>query len=236
MDSSGLHRELTELADGKKAASLSRFFKTGKGEYGEGDKFMGITVPRIRSVVKKYSDMTLAQLEEPVKSQFHEERLAAFLILVAKYKKTGVAERKEIFKFYLSHRKYINNWDLIDLTAGHIVGAYLADKDRKILTELAKSRVLWDRRIAIISTFYFTYQGYPNETLRIARILINDKADLIQKAVGWMLREVGKRCGEGIEREFLDKYYRVMPRTMLRYSIERFDEKLRQRYLKLWIN
>jgi 3-methyladenine DNA glycosylase AlkD len=182
-------------------------------------------------VVKKYSDMTLAQLEQPVKSRFHEERLAALLIMVYKYGKADITERKKIFDYYLSHRKYINNWDLVDLTAGHIVGAYLSEKDKKILTELSQSPVLWDRRIAIISTFHFIYKGNPDETLRIAGILVNDKEDLIRKAVGWMLREVGKRCGERTERKFLDKYYRTMPRTMLRYAVERFPEKLRRKYL-----
>ena len=189
-------------------------------------------MPLQRSIVRKYwKEITFEEMKELVKSPLHEERLVSLLIAVDKFEKGNKKERKEIYDFYLSHTKFINNWDLVDLTAPRIIGAYLHDKDKEILTMLAKSKSLWEKRISILSTFYFIRQGDPSETFRIARLLINDKHDLIHKAVGWMLREIGKRCGEKAEEKFLQKYYKTMPRTMLRYAIEKFDNKKRKYYL-----
>jgi len=229
---SKLQKDLRSFANLEKAKILGRFFKTGKGEYGEGDKFLGIILPLQRSIVRKYwKEITFEEMKELVKSPLHEERLVSLLIAVDKFEKGNKKERKEIYDFYLSHTKFINNWDLVDLTAPRIIGAYLHDKDKEILTMLAKSKSLWEKRISILSTFYFIRQGDPSETFRIARLLINDKHDLIHKAVGWMLREIGKRCGEKAEEKFLQKYYKTMPRTMLRYAIEKFDNKKRKYYL-----
>ena len=229
---SKLQKDIRSFTNPEKAKILGRFFKTGKGEYGEGDKFLGIILPLQRSIVRKYwKEITFEEMKELVKSPLHEERLVSLLIAVDKFEKGNEKERKEIYDFYLSHTKFINNWDLVDLTAPRIIGAYLHDKDKEILTMLAKSKSLWEKRISILSTFYFIRQGDPSETFRIARLLINDKHDLIHKAVGWMLREIGKRCGEKAEEKFLQKYYKTMPRTMLRYAIEKFDNKKRKYYL-----
>ena len=229
---SKLQKDLRSFTNPEKAKILGRFFKTEKGEYGEGDKFLGIILPLQRSIVRKYwKEITFEEMKELVKSPLHEERLVSLLIAVDKFEKGNKKERKEIYDFYLSHTKFINNWDLVDLTAPRIIGAYLHDKDKEILTMLAKSKSLWEKRISILSTFYFIGQGDPSETFRIARLLINDKHDLIHKAVGWMLREIGKRCGEKAEEKFLQKYYKTMPRTMLRYAIEKFDNKKRKYYL-----
>ena len=229
---SKLQKDLRSFANPEKAKILGRFFKTGKGEYGEGDKFLGIILPLQRSIVRKYwKEITFEEMKELVKSPLHEERLVSLLIAVDKFEKGNKKERKEIYDFYLSHTKFINNWDLVDLTAPRIIGVYLHDKEKEILTMLAKSKSLWEKRISILSTFYFIRQGDPSETFRIARLLINDKHDLIHKAVGWMLREIGKRCGEKAEEKFLQKYYKTMPRTMLRYAIEKFDNKKRKYYL-----
>ena len=229
---SKLQKDLRSFTNPEKAKILGRFFKTGKGEYGEGDKFLGIILPLQRSIVRKYwKEITFEEMKELVKSPLHEERLVSLLIAVDKFEKGNKKERKEIYDFYLSHTKFINNWDLVDLTAPRIIGVYLHDKEKEILTMLAKSKSLWEKRISILSTFYFIRQGDPSETFRIARLLINDKHDLIHKAVGWMLREIGKRCGEKAEEKFLQKYYKTMPRTMLRYAIEKFDNKKRKYYL-----
>ena len=229
---SKLQKDLRSFTNPEKAKILGRFFKTGKGEYGEGDKFLGIILPLQRSIVRKYwKEITFEEMKELVKSPLHEERLVSLLIAVDKFEKGNEKERKEIYDFYLSHTKFINNWDLVDLTAPRIIGVYLHDKEKEILTMLAKSKSLWEKRISILSTFYFIRQGDPSETLKIAGLLINDKHDLIHKAVGWMLREIGKRCGEKAEEKFLQKYYKTMPRTMLRYAIEKFDNKKRKYYL-----
>ena len=213
-----------------KKKGLSRFFKTGKGEYGEGDIFLGVTVPKIRRVAKKYKDVSLDEIRTLLRSLIHEERLTALLILVENFRKADETEKTEIFNLYLKNTKYINNWDLVDLSASRIVGEYLKDKPVDILYTLAKSKSLWERRIAIISTFQFIWEGRFAETLKISKILLTDRHDLIHKAVGWMLREVGKRSFK-TEEGFLKKHYKKMPRTMLRYSIEKFPEKLRLRYL-----
>jgi len=223
-----LRTDLIKLADPVRAKHSLRFFRTGPGEYGEGDKFLGLTVPECRSLVRKYKDLSLSDTTELLHSQYHEERLIALLILVHNYPKNP----QKIYDLYLKSTKYINNWDLVDLSSSNIVGKYLLDKPIDILFKLAKSKSLWERRIAILATFAFIYQGNPKPTLQISETLLHDKEDLIHKAVGWMLREVGKRCGQKTLIYFLDKHYKTMPRTMLRYSIERFPEPLRVKYLK----
>tara|TARA_Y100000310_G_scaffold162731_1_gene162675 strand:- start:6977 stop:7684 length:708 start_codon:yes stop_codon:yes gene_type:complete len=228
-----LKAELKKHADSEKAKILHRFFKTGKGQYGEGDIFLGIVVPKQREIVKKFGgDLSIAHVQKLINSKIHEERLIGLLILVERYKKGDEKEKKFIFNLYLSNSKKVNNWDLVDLTAPNIVGNYLLNKkqERKILYKLAKSENLWEKRIAIISTFAFIRKNDFADTLKISKILLKDKHDLIHKAVGWMLREVGKR-DQDKEEKFLKKHYKNMPRTMLRYAIERFEESLRKKYL-----
>ncbi len=225
-----LKKELKKLADPKQAEVLQRFFKTGKGEYGEGDIFLGVKVPEQRKVVSKFEDLSLKDLEELLNSKIHEYRMSALFILTERYEKEDEREKKKVFNFYLKNTKNINNWDLVDLSAPKIVGDYLLNKPRSVLYKLAKSNNLWERRIAIISTFTFIRNNEFRDTLKIAEILLNDKHDLIHKAVGWMLREVGKR-DQKIEEEFLKKHYLKMPRVMLRYAIERFEERKRKFYL-----
>lgn len=223
-------KELKKKANPKKAKFLQGFFKTGPGEYAEGDVLLGITVPESRKLAKQFKDLPLRDVKKMLESKFHEERLIALLLLVHRFQKEE-DRRKEIYDFYLKHTKYINNWDLVDLSAHKIVGPWLEDKPRAILTKLAKSKSLWERRIAMLSTFHFIMQGDNKDALHIAKILLKDEHDLIHKAVGWMLREVGKRSMKD-EEDFLKKHYKVMPRTMLRYAIEKFPEKKRQAYLK----
>ncbi len=226
-----LKKDLRDLADPKKAKILQRFFKTGKGEYGEGDVFLGVVVPKQRMLVKKYwRDLDLKDLDKLIKSKIHEERLITLLILVRQYQSLNT--KSSIFKYFLSRTKYINNWDLVDLSAPNIVGEYLIDKNRAILYRLARSKSLWERRIAMLSTFAFIKRGDYADTLKIAKILIKDKHDLIYKATGWMLREVGKRCGEKHLLKFLDNNCRQMPRTMLRYAIERLNHRTKIKYLQ----
>jgi 3-methyladenine DNA glycosylase AlkD len=223
--------ELNKLKNRNKAKILERFFKTGKGEYGEGDIFLGIVVPKQREMAKKYIGVTLEDLQKLLFSKIHEYRLVALLILVQKYKKADNLGKKTIVNFYLKNTKNINNWDLVDLTVEKILGEYFLDKDRKILYKLARSKNIWERRIAVITTFQFIKNGRFEDTLKISEILLEDKHDLIHKAVGWMLREVGKR-NQKAEEKFLMKYYKTMPRTMLRYAIEKFPEEKRKGYLK----
>ncbi len=227
-------RSLCKFSSPAKAKILQGFFKTGKGEYGEGDVFLGIVVPDIRRTVKVYwKEMSLDDVVVILHSSFHEERLAALLILVEKYRHGSEGDKKKIFEVYLKNiKKYINNWDLVDLTAPHIVGGYLKDKDNGVLVRLARSKNLWERRVAILSTFNFIYSGECLETIKIAKILILDKQDLIHKAVGWMLREVGKRCSVKVLEGFLKEEATRMPRTMLRYSIERLPEERRLFWLR----
>jgi 3-methyladenine DNA glycosylase AlkD len=222
--------ELKGLGNPQKARALSRFFKTGKGEYGEGDVFLGVAVPQTRQVAKKHAGMELVGVQKLLNSRIHEHRLAALLILVEKYKRADVKERKRIFEFYLQNARKVNNWDLVDLSAPKIVGMHLLAGNRAILRKLAKSRNIWERRIAIVSTYAFIREDEYAETLRISRMLLEDEHDLIHKAVGWMLREVGKK-DQGVEEEFLMKHYKTMPRTMLRYAIEKFDKKKREFYM-----
>ncbi|MEX0616371.1 MAG: DNA alkylation repair protein [Candidatus Woykebacteria bacterium] len=231
-----LKKDLQELATPQKAKASEWFFKTDKGQYGEGDKFIGVTVPEQRLIAKKYKDLPLTKAEQLFKSPIHEERLVALIILVNQFKaavkQNDSKIQKEIYEFYLANTGWVNNWDLVDSSAGYIVGPYLENRSKDILYKLAKSKNLWERRIAMVATSYFIAQGDPKDALKIAEILIDDKHDLIQKAVGWMLREVGKRCSEKDLTNFLDKHAATMPRTALRYSIEHFPEGKRQYYLK----
>ena len=226
-----IHNDLMLLANKEIAEHSQRFFKTGKGEYGESDIFLGIRVPVLRKLVNKYRGISLEEVSKLLHSKFHEERLLAVLMLVQLFKTGGDEEQKQIYGLYLENTKFINNWDLVDISAGNIVGAYLHQKDKALLYRLVYADNLWERRISIISTFYFIRQNEFDDTLKIAEILLNDKEDLIQKAVGWMLREVGKREIE-IEEEFLQEHYMKMPRTMLRYAIEKFPETRRKMYLR----
>jgi 3-methyladenine DNA glycosylase AlkD len=227
-------KEIRKYGDLERAKNLSRFFKTGKGEYGEGDKFLGLTVPTCRSLVQKLLDISDKDLEYILTSPYHEERLIALLILVKRFERSKDEKiKKNIFSYYLSHTKYINNWDLVDLSAPRIVGKYLVDKkDReKILLKLAKSKLLWERRIAVLATSIFIYEKDPEITFKLVDLLMKDKEDLMHKACGWMLREIGKKCGEDVLKKYLKDRYMTMPRTMLRYSIEKFDERTRKLYL-----
>lgn len=225
-------RELDALADGKKARVLAGFFKSGKGGYGEGDVFLGVKVPQTRKVAERHMSLSLAQVRELLQSRVHEHRLAGLIVLVGQFGKADEAGRGLIYRFYIKNARKVNNWDLVDLSADKIVGAYLMDRDKAVLYRLARSENLWERRIAIISTFHFIKNGRYSETLKIAEMLLGDEHDLIHKAVGWMLREVGKRGGLAEERKFLDRHRKRMPRTMLRYAIERFGKEERERYLE----
>jgi len=222
---------LSELADHEKAEALSRFFKTGKGQYGEGDRFLGVMVPEQRRVAKKYRGLSLEGVDALLASRTHEHRLVALLILIEKYRNADERTRTELVAFYLKRTGRINNWDLVDLSAGKILGDYLADRDKSILYRLAESDSLWDRRIAIIATSAFINKGRYEDTLALSELLLTDDHDLIHKAVGWMLREVGKKDREQ-EEAFLRKHHREMPRTMLRYAIEKLEVKARTLYLK----
>lgn len=228
-----LKKDLQELANPTKAKILARFFKTGKGEYGYGDIFLGITVPQSRTIASKYKNLPLTEIKELLSSKIHEERLIALILLTNNFQKGNEEKKREVFNFYLKHTKFINNWDLVDLSAPRIIGGYLANKDKKILLKLAKSSNLWEKRIAILTTFYFVRIKKEYEwTFKIAEVLQKDPHDLIHKAVGWMLREVGKNISQKKEELFLQKHYQKMPRTMLRYAIERFPAKLREEYLQ----
>jgi 3-methyladenine DNA glycosylase AlkD len=228
-----LQSDLLSLKNPQKAKVLQGFFKTGKGEYGEGDLFLGITVPVQRKIAQQYSALPLSDVEKLLASRIHEHRLVGLLILVQQFQKGDAATQKKIFQFYLHHASQVNNWDLVDLTAPNIVGAYLLNKDRKILYRLVKSNNLWERRIAMVATFAFIRQHDFKETLALATMLLDDQHDLIHKACGWMLREVGKR-NEKVLKKFLDNHSTHLPRTMLRYAIEKFSEKERQHYLKIY--
>lgn len=226
-----LKKELHNSADATRAEIHQRFFKTGKGEYGEGDVFLGIRVPVQREIAKKYSGMSLIKIQELLDSKIHEHRLIGLIILTNKYKKAHEEERANIFNFYLRNAKRINNWDLVDLSAPNIVGDFLVDKNKKILYEFVCSENLWERRIAIISCFTFIRNKNFEDALAISELLLNDKHDLIHKAIGWMLREIGKRDLEVLE-NFLKQHYETLPRTTLRYAIEKFEEEKRKKWLK----
>ncbi len=229
-----LVEELYNLKDEANAKFLSRFFRTAKGEYGEGDKFLGIKVPIQRNVVKKYyKDLSLKEVEEMLHNKYHEVRLSALLTLIYKMKGSNQNTQKKIYELYLNNTKYINNWDLVDTSSPHIVGYYIYEYniDRKILYELAKSNDLWKQRIAIIATQYFIRKNDFEDTINIALILLNNNHDLIHKAVGWMLREIGNKDCDKLY-YFLTEHYKEMPRTMLRYAIENYDEETRKMFLK----
>jgi 3-methyladenine DNA glycosylase AlkD len=226
-----IQSELRSLADPIKAKVLSRFFKTGQGEYGQGDRFLGVVVPKIRKIVKSHRQASMDAVLKLLRSPYHEERLTALLMLVEKYRRGEPTERRAIYDLYLGNTPHINNWDLVDLTAQHIVGNQIYENHSSALAQLAASESLWERRIAMLSTYYHIRRGESREALHIARLLLHDRQDLIHKAVGWMLREVGKRCSIEAECGFLDEHAAAMPRTMLRYAIEGFPESLKRRYM-----
>lgn len=231
--SKSIKAQLRALADKKQAVVLQRFFKTGLGEYGEGDKFLGVKVPIIRKTIKPFlKDISLDDINDLLYSDVHEERFAALVALINGYQKsTTETERKRFYDYYIDNISRINNWDLVDISAPHVVGHYLFDKDRHLLYSLASDSLLWRRRVAIVSTFYFIRQNQFHDTLKITKQRLNDKEDLIHKACGWMLREVGKR-NENLLIEFLGKYHQKMPRIMLSYALEKFNPEVKNRYRK----
>jgi len=226
-----LKKELIIKVDSRKAQILQRYFKTEKGQYGEGDIFLGISVPELRKIAKKNDNLSLRDLRGLLQSRIHEERFVALVILIQKFKKAGNDEKDKIMKFYLRNLKWVNNWDLVDLSADKILGKYLFDKEKTILYDLAVSKNLWERRVAIIATFYFIKNNLFVDALKISENLLKDKHDLIHKAVGWMLREVGKRNLK-VEEDFLEKNCKKVHRTTLRYAIEKFPKEKRDYYLR----
>ncbi len=232
-----LIKELSTAVNPQRAEISKRFFKTGKGQYGEGDIFIGLTVPQSRIIAKKYSLLSLSEIKQLLQDKIHEKRLIALFILIEQFqklkdpRKEKQIKQKQIIDFYLENTKYINNWDLVDCSAYQLLGTYLLDNDRSLLYHLARSTILWEKRIAIITTFAFIKNNQFQDTFAIAEILLKDDHDLLQKAVGWMLREVGKK-NQGAEEQFLKKHYKQMPRTMLRYAIERFDKQKKEFYMK----
>ena len=225
-----IRKELRSLASPETAAILQRFFKTGPGQYGEGDVFLGIKVPPLRALAKRHPDTDLDTVATLLDSRYHEERFFALLLLMQFYQRAPAEDQSAAYDLYLGNTHRINNWDLVDVSAPHIVGRHLQDRSRKVLHKLARSSMLWERRIAILSTLHFIRLHDFDDTLRIAATLLQDEHDLMHKAVGWMLREVGKR-DLASEKVFLQQYYRTMPRTMLRYAIEHFPETERKNYL-----
>lgn len=232
-DLNSLRKDLRKFERPGKAKILMRFFKTGKGEYGEGDEFLGLMTDETRSVAKKYLNLSLPDISKLLASKVHEERVVAIMILTRQFEKSDLPEKKKIYDFYFKNISGINNWDLVDSSAPEIVGGYLflSGEPREILYQLAKSPDLWEKRIAMMTTLYFIRERDFTDALKIAEILVQDKEDLIQKAVGWMLREIGNRS-INMEEKFLRKYCKIMPRTCLRYAIEKFPEDKRQAYLK----
>ncbi len=226
-----IQKRLKKIGNPEQAAISRKFFKTGPGEYGEGDIFLGVKVPVLRKLAKEYLDLSLNNVKTILESKYHEERLVSLFIMVDQFSKGDQKKKKNIFELYLKSTRFINNWDLVDSSAHHIVGPYLMDRSKAPLYELAQSEILWERRIAIMSTFHYIKNDNFTDTLKIAGMLLCDKEDLIHKAVGWMLREIGKRHLQS-EETFLKKHYHNMPRTMLRYAIEKFPEPKRKRYLK----
>lgn len=217
----------------ERALVSARYFKTGPGQYGEGDIFIGLTVPQVRSIVRTFKELPLPEIEKLLHSPIHEERLTALLILVSRFEHSKESTlQKEIMDLYLKNTKYVNNWDLVDTSAPYILGPYLWKQPKSLLTKLARSKSLWERRIAMLSTFYFIKQGDCKEALQIAELLLTDSHDLMHKAVGWMLREIGSKCGREILKAFLSKHYKELPRTTLRYAIEHFPQNERKAWLK----
>jgi 3-methyladenine DNA glycosylase AlkD len=226
-----LEQVLAELADSEIAAHSARFFKTGKGEYGEGDIFFGIRVPELRRLVRQWQALPLAGVQELLHSAVHEKRLLAALMLVDRFTRGTKEEQKIIYALYLDNLGVgINNWDIVDTTCPHIMGAWLYDRDRTVLYQLAGSENLWQRRAAMLACFYFIRKNDFMDSLNIAALLVEDREDLIHKSVGWMLRETGKR-DQAVEEQFLEKHCRTMPRTMLRYAVERFEKEKRMHYM-----
>ena len=226
-----LQKRIRQLGNDEIARHSQRFFKTGKGEYGEGDRFLGIRVPVLRNLANQHRDLSLRDASRLLTSEFHEERLLSLLILVSLFAGGAEKEKPAVYRVYLKNTRFINNWDLVDSSAQHIVGAYLLTRNRDPIYRLASSKSLWERRISIMSTFYFIKRNEFDDTLTLSEILKYDPEDLIHKAVGWMLREIGNR-NLAIEETFLKKHYQDMPRTMLRYAIEKFPENKRKAYLK----
>ncbi len=225
-----LRKTLRTLASTTRAESSKRFFKTGKGEYAEGDRFYGITVPEIRKLAK--TPLTLTDLIALLRSKIHEERLLALIALADRYKEADPKTKQNLHDLYIAHTKFVNNWDLVDTSAETLVGAHVFSRSPALLKRLAKSENLWERRIAMIATFYHIKQGNAATPTAIATLLLNDKHDLIQKAVGWMLREIGKRVSKSALTDFLDLHAKTMPRTALRYAIEHFSKTERALYMK----
>ena len=242
MKASDVKRELAKLADPAKAELLAGYFKTGKGEYGEGDSFLGITVPKQRAVGKRFTELPFSEIAELLKSKIHEHRFTALEILVFRYEKAVKEKNKDMqksaFEFYLSHTAGINNWDLVDCSTPYLVGEYLAENNlpvRKrvaLLAKLASSKNIWERRIAILATFAFIKRGHLDDTFALCELLMKDEHDLIHKACGWALREAGKKDEKALEK-FLQKHTKEMPRTMLRYAVEKFPEEKRKKYLTM---
>lgn len=230
-----LKKDLRSHSDPQRAVSSAWFFKTEPGEYGEGDQFLGITVPNQRKVAKKYQNIPLSDLKELLFSQWHEERLTALIIMVGQFKKGDEKHQKQLYEFYLAQTSRINNWDLVDTSARDIVGGYIYHHQELLptLDELADSDLIWERRIAIIASSYFLGKGEPDITISLATTLLKDNEDLMHKAVGWMLREMGKRCDRKLLLDFLDAHAHEMPRTMLRYSIEHLNDSTRRKYLAM---
>ncbi len=223
-------KDLNKLKNSEKEKVFLNFFKTGKGQYGEGDKFLGISVPEQRKFAVKHKNLPLAEVQKLLNSKIHEHRFTALEILVMQYDASDPKSKEKIIKFYLKNTKNINNWDLVDTSAPYILGDHLLDKDRSVLYRLAKSKSLWERRISIVSTFAFIKEKDLKDTVKISEILLSDSHDLIQKAVGWMLREAGKKDLKTLL-SFLDKHYKKMPRTMLRYSLEKLNQKQKKFYM-----
>ena len=224
------HAALLALANPNKAEFLAGFFKTGKGQYAEGDRFLGITVPAIRQLARQFRQLGLTDCERLLQSAYNDERLLALLILVERYRKGDVGIKDKVYQVYLNNRHRVNNWNLVDSSAPYIVGAHLLQQDRSLLYQLAQSRSLWERRIAVLATFAFIRAGDFADTLKLTGQLLGDEHDLMHKACGWMLREVGKR-NQSVLEGFLQQHYAVIPRTMLRYAIERFAPAKRTGYL-----
>lgn len=231
MTAAQLEAHLKSLGDPEKAAFHQRFFRTGPGEYGEGDVFLGIEVPELRRLSREHRAIPVGEAKKLLRSKYHEARLLALFMLVLRYEKGDEETRDNIYRFYLRSAKHVNNWDLVDLSAPRIVGAHLLNRPRKPVHDLARSRDLWRKRIAMLATYAFIKEDDFDDALRVAETLVRDEHDLIHKAVGWMLREIGKR-DRGVEEAFLAKHYKTMPRTMLRYAIEKFPERTRKRYLR----
>ena len=223
--------ELDGAGDPQRAQHLQRFFRTGPGEYGEGDRFLGLRVPEVRAIARRHRELPLPDLADVLASRWHEHRQAALFVLADRYRRAEPAEREAITAFYLDHLDAVNSWDLVDGSAPHILGAHLLDRDRAVLYELAASGHLWRQRVAVLATFAFIRAGQFQDTLRLAELLRDHPHDLIHKAVGWMLREIGKR-DRAAEERFLDRHAARMPRTMLRYAIEKFEPERRRSYLQ----